>query len=534
MTTQSLKTTIAAVILLFVCIGAVSGTIITAQGGTIPAAGSSGEFPITVDSLPDGLSGFLLTVSLSDPSKAEITAVITPSWADISLISGNLVTGPNEEQSVMADSAILQIATFNENFSPGGNLTLATLRIRGDAQGSTGLQISGVDIEDKHGNPIDAAVQNGIIIIGAPPTTIPTTAQTTAPTTIPTTSATTIPTTVPTTEVTTVPTTEATTVPTTAPTTETTTVPTTVPTTETTTVLTTIPTTEPTTVPTTEPSSGTTGSLDITSTPSDAKVYLDDSYEGRTPLLIVNLDPGAYMLRIEKEGYNSWYQGITVVAGETTFVNAPLTPTPTDYPTATPTPPSTPTPTGGLYILSEPPATVFIDGVERGKSNDVIDKVPAGMWNVTLFKAGYIPKSLMVNIQVGRVTVTQKIILEKGSVPTTPTTTPTTEPTTMSTTATTMVPTTIPTTSGPYLPVPITGGIFVYSVPFGSSVFVDDIYQGTSPNLFTSISPGTHNLKLTLPGYEEVDRSVTVSAGDITMVTVMMTPDFNALISAIS
>jgi hypothetical protein len=520
MTTQSLKATIAAAILLFVCIGAVTGTTITAHGGTIPSTGATGEFPITVDSLPGGLSGFLMTISLSDPSKAEITTAITPSWADISLIGGNLVTGPNEEQSVMADSVVLAIATFNDNFYPAPNLTLVTLKIKGDAEGSTGLQISDVDIQDKNGNTINAVVQNGTIIVGAPPTTPPTTVPTTGPTTIPTTVPITEPTTIPTTA----PTTEPTTVPTTAPTTEPTTVPTTGPTTESTTV--------PTTVPTTEPPSSTTGSLDITSIPSDAKVYLDDVYKGRTSLLITNLDPGAYMLRIEKEGYNSWYQGITIVAGEKTFITAPLTPIPTTNPTATPTPTFTTTATGGLFVVSEPTATVFIDGMEKGKSNEPIDKVPSGMRNVTLFKAGYIPKSIMVNIPVARVTVTQKIILEPGIVPTT--NMPTSEETTTVTTAPTTAVTTVPTTPGPNPPVPVSGGIFVYSVPFGCSVFIDDVYRGTSPNLFSAISPGTHNLKITLPGYEEVDRSVPVYAGDITMVTVMMTPDFSALISALS
>jgi hypothetical protein len=587
MTTQSLKTTIAAAILLFVCIGAVSGTTITAHGGTILSTGATADFPITVDSLPDGLSGFFMTVTISDPSKAEITKAITPSWADISLIGGNLVSGPNEEQSVMADSVGIMTVTLNENYYPAPNLTLVTLRIRGDALGSTGFQVTGVDIEDKDGTSIAATVQNGTIIIGAQPTTSATTIPTTAPTTAPTTE----------------PTTVTTTAPTTAPTTE--------PITGPTNGQTTVPTTEPTTVPTTEPimipsagsidvqsipdggdvyldgdlvgvtpvvidslspgqytvliqkdgyepfenasvmvsegnttqvsavlelksTSGTTGMLDITSTPVDAKVYLDDTYQGKTSLLITNLDPGSYMLRIDKEGYNSWYQGITIVAGETTFVNAPLTPTPTDYPTATPTPTPTSTATGGVFVVSEPTATVFIDGVERGKSNDVIEKVPAGIRNVTLFKAGYLPKSIMVNIPIARVTVTQKIILEAGEGSTPPTTIPPSMPTTIPTTTPTTPVTTVSTTAGPYPPIPTTGGLFVYSVPFGCSVFVDDVYLGVSPNLFNSLSPGTHSLKVTLPGYEDNVRPVTVHAGDITMVTVIMAPDFGALVSAFS
>ena len=164
-----------------------------------------------------------------------------------------------------------------------------------------------------------------------------------------------------------------------------------------------------------------------------------------------------------------------------------------------------------------------------GSSNEVIDKVPAGLRQVTVFKAGYVPVTLEVSIPVNMVAVTQKIVLEHGEGPTPPTTAPTTAPTTSATTA----PTTSPTT-GPFPPVPTTGGLFVYTVPFGSSVFLDDVYLGISPGLFTSIPPGTYDLDLELPGYAEVEREVTIYPGDITTVTAMMIPDIAALLSAFS
>jgi hypothetical protein len=166
-----------------------------------------------------------------------------------------------------------------------------------------------------------------------------------------------------------------------------------------------------------------------------------------------------------------------------------------------------------------------------GSSNEVIDKVPAGLRQVTVFKAGYVPVTLEVNIPVNRVAVTEKIVLEQGEGPTPPTTVPTTAPTTSATTA----PTTSPTT-GPFPPIPTTGGLFVYTVPFGSSVFLDDVYLGISPGLFTSIAPGTYELELELPGYEEVEREITIYPGDITTVAAMMVPgiDIDALLSALS
>jgi len=46
-----------------------------------------------------------------------------------------------------------------------------------------------------------------------------------------------------------------------------------------------------------------TGSLDIDSDPSNAKVYLDGSYRGKTPLIISNLEVGEYQIKISKDGY---------------------------------------------------------------------------------------------------------------------------------------------------------------------------------------------------------------------------------------
>jgi hypothetical protein len=592
MTKPSLIHSIAAIILLFVCIGAVSGTTITAHGGTIPISGSSAEFPITVDSLPEGLSGFSMTVSLSDPSKAEMTAVITASWADISDIGGTMVSGPDTEQSVMADAIGITTATLTADFYPAPNLTLATIRVRADAQGSTQLKITGLDIQDKDGTTINAAIQNGTIVIGnvnptAAQTESPTATQTESPTTTQTESPTATQTETPTEIQTESPTATQTETPTATQTETPTGTQAEIPAVtsdetgsidvqstppggdvyldddlvgatpviiddlspgqytiliqkdgyepfETASVVVSSGNTTPVeAVLEMSPPSGTSGSLDITSIPAGAKVYLDDVYQGKTSLLITNLDPGAYMLRLEKEGYNAWYQGITIVAGETNFINAPLTPTPTTNPTVT----LTPTPimaTGGVFVVSEPTATVFIDGVERGRSNEAIDDVPAGVHNITLFKPGYISQSIMVNIPAARVTVTRKVILEAGTGQISPTTAPSSEATTISATPSPTSETTSPAAAGSYPPVPASGGIFVYSVPFGSSVFIDDFYQGTSPNLFGSISPGTHNLKVTLPGYEDNVRPFTVYPGDITMVTVVLAPDFDALISVFS
>ena len=72
----------------------------------------------------------------------------------------------------------------------------------------------------------------------------------------------------------------------------------------------------------------------------------------------------------------------------------------------------------------------------------------------------------------------------------------------------------------------------IYSVPFGCSVYIDDIYRGTTPGIYSSVTPGLHVVKLTLAGYQDTIRSVDVQAGKIATMVVMMVPDISSLVSA--
>lgn len=59
------------------------------------------------------------------------------------------------------------------------------------------------------------------------------------------------------------------------------------------------------------------GAINLTSTPSGAKIYLDDKYQGITPLTLSNLKPGTYQLRLIQSGYQDWQQEITVSSDKT-------------------------------------------------------------------------------------------------------------------------------------------------------------------------------------------------------------------------
>lgn len=68
----------------------------------------------------------------------------------------------------------------------------------------------------------------------------------------------------------------------------------------------------------------TTGTLKITSTPSDASIKLDGEYLGTTPLTLKNRKAGTYRVTFSAEGYETQTQSVTVTAGKTATCSATL------------------------------------------------------------------------------------------------------------------------------------------------------------------------------------------------------------------
>jgi hypothetical protein len=270
-----------------------------------------------------------------------------------------------------------------------------------------------------------------------------------------------------------------------------------------------------------------TGAVDVESDPSEANTYLDGVFKGLTPLSIVGVTPGSHILKLNKTGYQPWEETISVVAGETTLVNETLSPIVTPVPT-------TPVGYGSIYVSSLPTkARVLIDNVDRGMTDVVVSNVATGTRQVTIEKAGYKSQSFPVTVSTGKLVYLQRIVLESDTqptdVPTTiPTTLPTTEPTSVPTTILTTTPTTVPTTTPPTYS---TGSIYVYGMPFGSSVYIDDVYRGMSPAVFRGLSAGEHNVRITLPGYHDEVRIVQVQVMKSTLVTVVLVPDLADLVS---
>jgi hypothetical protein len=82
------------------------------------------------------------------------------------------------------------------------------------------------------------------------------------------------------------------------------------------------------------------GSIDVSSSPSGASIYVDAEYQGTTPDTVEGLDIGSHKLLLKKSGYDDWAKVVKVTSGNTISVDADLnviTSAPTTEPTARPT-----------------------------------------------------------------------------------------------------------------------------------------------------------------------------------------------------
>ncbi|NQE04906.1 hypothetical protein C5S32_03450 [ANME-1 cluster archaeon GoMg1] len=87
----------------------------------------------------------------------------------------------------------------------------------------------------------------------------------------------------------------------------------------------------PTHAPTPAPATGT---IAVSSSPSGANVYLDDTYKGITPLTITDVSTGTHTIKVKLDGYQDWSTSMQVTVGGTSSVPASLTPSTTPTPKA--------------------------------------------------------------------------------------------------------------------------------------------------------------------------------------------------------
>jgi hypothetical protein len=150
-----------------------------------------------------------------------------------------------------------------------------------------------------------------------------------------------------------------------------------------------------------------TGTLYVASFPTGATILINGTEYGMTNHFVKNIPAGIQNITLSKAGYQIYTMAVSVPANDVKVL-APITLTKSKGP-------ETPAGTGTLYIGSFPTnATILIDGVASGITNQFVYNIPAGNRNLTLTKSGYHPYTASVYVPEGGLKVLAPIILMKS------------------------------------------------------------------------------------------------------------------------
>ncbi len=215
----------------------------------------------------------------------------------------------------------------------------------------------------------------------------------------------------------------------------------------------------------------------VSSSPSGASVYFDDSYKGTTPLTVTVSTTGlpGHTIRLVLSGYQEWssYQPGNPSEGETVSVAATLRPLQT-Y--------------GSITVTSSPAgATAVLDGGQSQVTPCTFQSVLPGIHTIQVTKSGYQAWSTTTSVSSG---LNTQVYAPLSQI------------------------------------TPETGSIYVISLPTGASIYVDGAYYGPAPQLASGLSPGYHQVRISLSGFQDWTGNVMVSSGETTRIsqTLSVTP----------
>jgi hypothetical protein len=233
-----------------------------------------------------------------------------------------------------------------------------------------------------------------------------------------------------------------------------------------------------------QPTSQHFGSLNISSSPADAGIWIDQVYYGKTPQVIGGLAAGTHSLTLKKAGFYDLKQGFEITAGQTTRTNLALAgyPAQPGY--------------GSIQVDSTPGgAAIFLNNNYQGSTKATgeafdINELTPGIYTLKLTLPNYQTYIVTNDIREGMVYDIHAVM--------------------------------VPAAPGP-APV-TTGAITVRSSPSGANIYLDNAYRGLTPLTLADIPPGNHAIVLKLSGYQDWQSSVNVPAGSITDVSGTLSP----------
>jgi hypothetical protein len=161
----------------------------------------------------------------------------------------------------------------------------------------------------------------------------------------------------------------------------------------------------------TSPNSGK-GTLQLTSSPSGAEVYLDNQFRGSTPSTIPDVGLGSHTLEFRYPGYQSWSTSITVSSGSSQFYAA-LTPQPNIQSPQDISPTITP-PSSQTKVTIQAGKNTMIIGDSNFFSGTAIGSKSVLL---TLYGPGYYSKGVLLDqpksnsIKIGRASGRERVCL---------------------------------------------------------------------------------------------------------------------------
>jgi hypothetical protein len=200
------------------------------------------------------------------------------------------------------------------------------------------------------------------------------------------------------------------------------------------------------------------GDISISTTPSGAGIYLDNQYKGYTPVIIKDVLPGSYIIKLTFKDYDDWTTSIDVVEGSTNTISATLNKT-------------------AIYFTSTPSgAIVYMDNYQIGTTPFTKTKLLPGSHTLKLTLNDYDDWITTVNVVEGS-TIPISATLNKTA-------------------------------------------IYFTSTPSGARIYLDNYdWRRTTPFTITRLLPGSHTVKLTLNDYDDWITTVNVVEGSTTNVS---------------
>lgn len=196
------------------------------------------------------------------------------------------------------------------------------------------------------------------------------------------------------------------------------------------------------------------GLLLVQSEPAGAEVLVNGASRGTTPNLITDLTVGDYRFTFRSTGYQDRVIDVSVRDRTPQRIHTTLVPD-----------------TGTLQLSSDPiGARIILNGMDRGFTPAVIDRIQSGENTLQLQMDGYQPYQQELRITAGEQETLNAVLT------------------------------------------PIPASLQIVTIPAGARIYINNQYRGESPITLNDVSPGEYRLRAEMEGYDLMARNVTLQA----------------------